>query len=89
MTTNKRRPVSLAVLALLFACADVQGGEPRRVRPKRIFAHHMACYPAGAAATAYHRMNDAHKVRHDGTRQHDAYGDRWRNWPLVPDGTKL
>jgi hypothetical protein len=49
----------------------------------------MGCYPVAAAATAHHRAHDAHRVRHDGTGQHDAYGDRWRNWPLVPDALKL
>ena len=58
-------------------------------RPKKIFAHHMGCYPVATAATAHHRANDAHKVRHDGKQQHDAYGDRWRNWPLVPDGMRV
>ncbi len=96
--------MGLAVLLSLAGGASAQTTQPakapdapnlqervarRDALPKKIFAHHMGCYPAGAAATAHHRMNDAHKVRHDGTRQHDAYGDRWRNWPLVPDGTKL
>ena len=49
----------------------------------------MGCYPVAAAATAYHRENDAHKIRHDGKGQFDALGDRWRNWPLVPDQLKL
>ncbi|MBL7223849.1 MAG: hypothetical protein ISS72_08350 [Candidatus Brocadiae bacterium] len=89
MMPTKLRTAGLAAVALLLAGADVQGAEAHRARPRKIFAHHMGCYPVGAAATAHHRMNDAHKVRHDGTRQHDAYGDRWRNWPLVPDGTKL
>ena len=61
----------------------------RRQREKKIFAHYMGCYPVAAAATAYHRSADAHQVRHDGQRQHDAYGDRWRNWPLVPEGLKV
>ena len=58
-------------------------------RPKKIYAHYMGCYPVAAAATAHHRANDAHKIRHDGAGQFDAIGDRWRNWPLVPDGMKL
>jgi hypothetical protein len=58
-------------------------------RPRKIYAHYMGCYPVAAAATAHHRAHDAHRVRHDGTGQHDAYGDRWRNWPLVPDALKL
>lgn len=56
---------------------------------KTIYAHYMACYPVAAAATAHHRANDAHKIRHDGAGQFDAIGDRWRNWPLVPDGMRL
>jgi hypothetical protein len=58
-------------------------------RLKKIYAHYMGCYPVAAGATAYHRENDAHTIRHDGTGQFDAIGDRWRNWPLVPDGLKL
>ena len=49
----------------------------------------MACYPMAAAATAWHRMHDPPRTRHDGKRQFGALGDRWRNWPLVPDGMKL
>ena len=49
----------------------------------------MPCYPVAAMATAYHRANDAHRIRHDGKGQFDAIGDRWRNWPLVPDGMTL
>ena len=67
--------------------ASAANGPPKR--EKRIYAHYMGCYPVAAAATAYHRAADAHLVRHDGQRQHDAYGDRWRNWPLVPDGMKV
>ena len=58
-------------------------------RPKKIFAHYMACYPVAAGATAHHREADAHKVRHDGKGQFDRGGDRWRNWPLVPDGMRV
>ena len=56
---------------------------------KTIYAHYMGCYPVAAAATAHHRANDAHKIRHDGAGQFDAIGDRWRNWPLVPDGMRV
>jgi len=62
---------------------------PPPARPRKIYAHYMACYPVAAAATAHHRANDAHKIRHDGQGQFDAIGDRWRNWPLVPDGMNL
>ena len=76
----------LASLAAGFAAAAADGPPKRE---KRIYAHYMGCYPVAAAATAYHRTADTHLVRHDGQRQHDAYGDRWRNWPLVPDGMKV
>ena len=76
----------LASLAAGFAAAAADGPPKRE---KKIYAHYMGCYPVAAAATAYHRSADAHLVRHDGQRQHDAYGDRWRNWPLVPDGMKV
>ncbi|MEI6338705.1 MAG: hypothetical protein WCQ57_09010, partial [Verrucomicrobiota bacterium] len=62
---------------------------PPPARPRKIYAHYMACYPVAAAATAHHRADDAHKIRHDGQGQFDAIGDRWRNWPLVPDGMSL
>jgi hypothetical protein len=81
------RPLTISVA--LLVCTWLSSVSPAAERPKRIYAHHMGCYPVGAAATAYHRVHDAHKVRHDGSRQHDPYGDRWRNWPLVPDGTNL
>ncbi len=56
---------------------------------KTIYAHYMGCYPVASAATAHHRAVDAHTIRHDGNKQFDAIGDRWRNWPLVPDGMRL
>jgi hypothetical protein len=77
---------SLLALILLGLCAGAHAAE---APPKKIYAHYMACYPAAAAATAHHRQNDAHRIRHDGAGQFDAIGDRWRNWPLVPDGLKL
>ncbi|MGI6495468.1 MAG: endo-1,3-alpha-glucanase family glycosylhydrolase [Kiritimatiellia bacterium] len=81
---------ALAALAALV-CLNLAAfaGDARPPREKKIYAHYMGCYPAGAASTAYHRMNDAHTVRHDGSGMHDAYGDRWRNWPLVPDGMNV
>jgi hypothetical protein len=49
----------------------------------------MGCYPVAAAATAHHRANDAHTVRHDGKGKFDYIGGEWRNWPLVPEGLTL
>ena len=77
------------ITGLLLAVAAESVAEGPPTREKKIYAHYMGCYPVAAAATAYHRSADAHQVRHDGKRQHDAYGDRWRNWPLVPDGMKV
>jgi hypothetical protein len=79
----------LAGVEAAVAADSLSAGPPAADRPKKIYAHYMGCYPVAAAATAHHRANDAHKIRHDGTGQFDAIGDRWRNWPLVPDGTKL
>jgi hypothetical protein len=80
----------LALSARSALCGDVpRAAGPGEGRPKKIFAHYMACYPVAAMATAHHRANDAHKIRHDRPGQFDAIGDRWRNWPLVPDGMKL
>ena len=85
-----RQVMVLAVtLAVSLSARSLTAADAAAGRPRKIFAHHMACYPVAAAATAHHRMQDAHKVRHDGNGQHDAYGDRWRNWPLVPDGMKV
>lgn len=89
--------IAFAVLGVFAACwtyAEVQpapASMPASApdRPRKIFAHYMGCYPVAAAATAHHRANDASKIRHDGNGQFDAIGDRWRNWPLVPDGMKV
>jgi hypothetical protein len=62
---------------------------PPPARPKKIFAHYMGCYPAGAGATAHHRAIDAPKVRHDSTDRMTSGGGRFRNWPLVPDGMRV
>ncbi len=93
-TESSRRNDSVAMIlslitGLLLAVAAESVAEGPPTREKKIYAHYMGCYPVAAAATAYHRSADAHQVRHDGKRQHDAYGDRWRNWPLVPDGMKI
>ena len=78
---------SVAAIMLLSAQPAAAAEAPRR--PKKIFAHYMGCYPVAAAATAHHRANDAHKVRHDGGGKFDSFGDRWRNWALVPDGMNV
>ena len=60
------------------------------VRQQRaIYAHYMGCYPVACNATAYHRNHDAALVRHTGKDPADPHGGRWRNWPLVPEGTTL
>lgn len=57
--------------------------------PRKVFAHYMGNYPVGAAATAHHRAHDAHRVRHDSDDRLSALGGNWRNWDLVPPGTRL
>ena len=79
----------LIIVSVLSARAASPTSAAPGPRPRKIYAHYMGCYPVAAAATAYHRENDAHKIRHDGKGQFDALGDRWRNWPLVPDQLKL
>lgn len=92
---RNRKGRSATYAALLVASSTLPGWAETpspaapAARPKKIYAHYMGCYPVAAGATAYHRENDAHKIRHDGKGQFDAIGDRWRNWPLVPDGLKL
>ena len=94
LTRDLAKYVALATAVLSAAwpvvagnTAPVRGGATEPV--KKLYAHYMPCYPVAAMATAWHRANDAHKIRHDGTGQFDAIGDRWRNWPLVPDGMAL
>ena len=86
---NYRLQALWCALALLAGLTTLAVADPSPARPKKIYAHYMGCYPAGGGAAAYHRSNDASKIRHDGTGQFDAIGDRWRNWPLVPDGMNL
>ncbi|MBM4143995.1 MAG: hypothetical protein FJ225_10460 [Lentisphaerae bacterium] len=88
---SKQRTYAALLIAVgtLSAWAETPAPTAPVAAPKKIYAHYMGCYPVAAGATAYHRENDAHKIRHDGKGQFDAIGDRWRNWPLVPDGLKL
>ncbi len=79
--------VSEACAARVWLCRDWP--EPAPARPRKIYAHFMGCYPVAAAATAHHRAHDPPRTRHEGERQFDRGGDRWRNWPLVPDGIRL
>lgn len=76
-------------LAILIGLVTFAAADQPAARPKKIYAHYMGCYPAGGGATAWHRAHEASKIRHDGSGQFDAIGDRWRNWPLVPDGMNL
>jgi len=54
------------ITCLLLAAAGESVADGPPTREKKIYAHYMGCYPVAAAATAYHRSVDAHKVRHDG-----------------------
>lgn len=81
--------VGFCLLALLMAFPVKAATTSVDTHPKKIFAHFMACYPVAAAATGWHRANDPQTTKYDGTGQFDAIGDRWRNWPLVPDNTNL
>jgi hypothetical protein len=92
------RIAQLAIVATLLLLGGGQFGvaaessapaAPAPVRQKKIFAHYMGCYPVATAATAHHRANDAHTIRHDGKGKFDAIGGEWRNWPLVPEGLAL
>ncbi len=76
-------------LLVTVAMVCTSAAAPEAAREKKIFAHYMGCYPAAAAATAWHRQHDPGVMRHDGARQFDRGGDRWRNWPLVPDGMRV
>jgi len=76
-------------LAVLPAMPALLSAAPDEDAPRKVFAHYMGCYPVAAAATAWHRQHDPGVMRHDGERQFDRGGDRWRNWPLVPDGMRL
>ncbi len=92
--TTLMKSTFLATLAVAMQCGDRTAGAyaQTQVPPppeRKIFAHYMGCYPVAAGAAEYHRRADAHKVRHDGEGRMDPYGDRWRNWPLVPDGMRL
>ena len=88
MMKYRMQVVHLA-LAILAGLAPFAKADPQPAPPKKIYAHYMGCYPVGAGSTAYHRAHDAHLIRHDGTGQFDAIGDRWRNWPLVSDGMNV
>ena len=57
----RRQLVFTAVITgtFLLAAGAVSVAEGPSKREKKIYAHHMGCYPAGAAATAYHRSADA------------------------------
>lgn len=90
----------LGIAAGFSACAVSQAQVPAAApqaapvapspdRPKKIYAHYMGCYPAASGPTAYHREHDPVVMRHDGKLQFDSMGDRWRNFPLAPEGLTL
>lgn len=74
------------VLPLTVTRADDAVTPSPRPRPKKIYAHYMACYPSACAAPAWERNHDGPKIRHDGAGKMDPFGGQWRNWPLVPQG---
>ena len=55
---------------------------------KQIFAHYMACWPAGTGAI-HHSLGEAHKIRHTGRNLVDAVGGRIVNFPLIPQNRRL
>jgi len=85
MTVSSRSIVGFGmVLAVGLLVGPARGRAATPERPREIYAHYMGCYPAAARATGWHRENDPKRMRHTGRRQFDAFGDRWRNWPLMP-----
>jgi hypothetical protein len=64
---------------------------PERIQklPKKIFAHYMACWPAGAGPLACARGEEYKHFRHDSKNPAYRFGAHIRNWDLVPPGTKL
>ena len=88
---------TLAIFSVVGAGAPAWAAEPitantaadLAARPKKIYAHYMGCYPVASGPTAWHRDYDPSVMRHDGKLPLDSIGDRWRNWPLVPEGLKL
>jgi Glycosyl hydrolase family 71 len=89
----------MLLAALLAGCSAVPMTPPSTTvsvhedqppsRPKKIFAHYMGCYPVASGPTAHHRQNDPGTMHHLGKGKFDPIGDRWRNWPLVPEGLVL
>lgn len=63
-------------------------GKTTTLRPKKIFAHYMGCYPDAAKVVSWSRTQMS-KLRHDADDYDSTIGTRWRNYPLVPDGTNL
>jgi hypothetical protein len=82
-------PVAVLAMLLVGASALAQVPAPDLTsQSKKIFAHYMGCFPVGSGATHHERGWNPSHTRHDG-RERFRYGDKWRNWPLVPPGPAL
>jgi hypothetical protein len=57
--------------------------------PKKIFAHYMACWPAGAGAMAWARSEEYKHFHHDSKNSGYIVGSHLRNWPYVPPNGKM
>jgi hypothetical protein len=77
-------------MATTSTVARAQPSSASDVRPRTIFAHYMGCLPAGTGATHHEREWSPPRTRHDSDRgTRFLTGDKWRNWPLVPTGSRL
>ena len=82
--------VIVALLPLRVACADdAAPAGPPAPRPKKIYAHYMACYPSACSAPPWEFKHEGRVLRHDGNTRLAAFGGQWRNWPLLPQDMEV
>lgn len=76
------------ILLLTAALGDFRAEGAENARPKKIYAHYMGCFPAASGPIGYWWTQE-HKTDHRSSDPVRAVGGRYRDWPLVPPGTKL
>jgi hypothetical protein len=80
----------LPTVILLFLVAPLFGQPAtEKVRPKKIFAHYMGCYPIGCRSLNLEYMRKIEgQMRPDGDSYMARVGGRWRDYPLTPQNYK-
>ncbi|MEI6520573.1 MAG: endo-1,3-alpha-glucanase family glycosylhydrolase [bacterium] len=67
----------------------LQAADTTPLRPKKVFAHYMGCWPVASGALAYEKREISKNLKHTSTDKATKLGGHVRNYDLVPPGMEL